>query len=102
MQEETKVIEARAAELVVAELGALTACRRDIPGAPDRTHDFDIIFSNRHAEPLEVTRHLDDVVMKSLRRSGFGLFSIEANVQHLWRVTGHQTTNDGDPRPAAV
>jgi hypothetical protein len=96
MQEDRKAIEARAAELVVAELGALRASRRDIPGAPDRTHDFDVIFRDQHAEPLEVTRHLDDIVMKSLRRSSFGRFSIDANVQHLWRVTGHQTTRDRD------
>jgi hypothetical protein len=96
MQEGTQAVEARAAELVVAELGALTACRRDIAGAPDRTHDFDIIFRDRPAEPLEVTRHLDDIVMKSLHRSDFGLFSIEADLQHHWRVTGHQTINDRD------
>jgi hypothetical protein len=96
MQEGTSAIEVRAAELVVAELGALTASRRDIPGAPDGTHDFDIIFRDGDAEPLEVTRHLDDIVMKSLRRSDFGLFSIDANVQHLWRVTAHQTAIDRD------
>jgi hypothetical protein len=92
-------VEERAATMVVSELGALRWERRDVPGAPPRTYDFDIVFAG-HVEPLEVTTSLDEQVMTTFKRTG-GVMTIAANVQRLWFVSGEETWTDatGKKRP---
>jgi hypothetical protein len=90
-------LEERAAQLVVDELGAGSYEALDIPGAPDNTRDFEILFTDGHREPLEVTTNLDTTVMKSLGRTGGGIIELDADVARLWRSRARQH----GPTPAA-
>jgi hypothetical protein len=86
---EKEELEERAATMVVEEFGAVRFEKRDLPGGPSRTRDFEIVFADGHEEPLEVTTNLDTVVMNALERTDGG----NANVKHLWIVSGHGTTS---------
>jgi hypothetical protein len=94
-------LENRAAAMVVDELAALQFEKRDIPGAPPSTHDFDIVFADGRTEPLEVTTNLDTTVMKALHRADGGVFELEANVRRLWMVSGTETFTDATGAPLA-
>lgn len=83
-----------AAELVVAELGALRAERRDVPGAQDRTRDYDVVFGDGHDEPIEITTNLDRATMSALGRTDGGVLELSGNVKRLWMVTGSATYTD--------
>jgi hypothetical protein len=48
-------LEERAATMVVEQLGAVRFTKRDLPGGPSNTRDFDIVFADGYEEPLEVT-----------------------------------------------
>jgi hypothetical protein len=87
-------LEQHAAEMVVAELGAVGAQKRDMPGAPSGTRDYDVLFADGHEEPLEVTTNLDRSVMNALQRTDGGVLKLDANVQRLWMVVGSQTWTD--------
>lgn len=60
-------VEVTAAAIAASVLGA-RAERRDMGGSQVR--DFDLIFSDRHVEPLEVTRHFDQAAMETWERLG--------------------------------
>ena len=94
-------LEERAAQLVVDELGAGSYEALDIPGAPDNSRDFEILFTDGHREPLEVTTNLDTTVMKSLGRTGGGIIELDADVARLWMVTSEATWTDtrGETQP---
>jgi hypothetical protein len=94
-------LEERAAAMVVAELRAVGAQKRDVPGAPSRTRDYDVVFADGHEEPLEVTSNLDTSVMNALRRTDGGLLELDADVQLLWVVVGSHTWTDqsGERKP---
>lgn len=87
-------LEELAAELVVVELGAVSYVRRDVPGAPGKTRDFDIVFADGHEEPLEVTTNLDTRVMVSLDRTDDGILAVAAAVQRMWIIPGAATWTD--------
>lgn len=94
-------LEEHAAEMVVAELGAVGAEKRDLPRAPSGTRDYDVVFADGHEEPLEVTTNLDKSVMNALQRTNGGVLELDANVQRLWMVVGSHTWTDenGAPEP---
>ena len=87
-------LERRAAAMVVEELSAVRFVKRDVPGAPPGTRDFDIVFADGHEEPLEVTTNLDSVVMRAFGRADGGAFDLPANVRRFWIVSGNQTHID--------
>jgi hypothetical protein len=96
-------LEERAAEMVVAELGAVCAQMRDLPGAPSGTRDYDVVFADGHEEPLEVTSNLDKSVMHALHRTHGGVLKLDANVQGLWMVVGsHTWTDENGPRSPSI
>jgi hypothetical protein len=63
-----KEIETRAADLVVAELGALRWELRDSRELGVQMRDFDIVFADGHEEPLEVTTSADSLVVNTMQR----------------------------------
>lgn len=98
-----RALEHRCAAIVVEELGAERSIRREVPGAPDGTRDYDIVFADDHEEPLEVTTNFDDAVMTSIARTGdaSGVVSIEAKVKLRWMLAAAETTSSstGDKLP---
>jgi len=84
-------IERRAASLVVAELGALQWKSRDMRDGT-QMRDFDVMFADGHAEPLEVTTSADPNVMNTMNRME-GKNRITANVRRSWLVSAHTYTS---------
>jgi hypothetical protein len=80
-----KELETRAADLVVAELGAARWELRDTPGLGVQMRDYDVIFADGHEEPLEVTTSADPLVLKAMGRME-GKTQIPANVKRVVRV----------------
>jgi hypothetical protein len=87
-------LEEHAADMVVAELSAIGARKRDTPGAPSGTRDYNVVFADGHEEPLEVTTNLDKSVMNALQRTDGGVLELDADVQRLWIVVGSHTWTD--------
>jgi hypothetical protein len=82
-----------------AVLGA-RAIHRDTNRAKPGTRDFDLEFSDRRLEPLEVTEHIDEAFRHSadrIRRS----VPIPAQVGRNWRVSV-PPTHDGSPLDVAA
>jgi hypothetical protein len=63
-----KALEKTAADLVVAELGAARWELRDTAGLGIQIRDYDIVFPDRHEEPLEVTTSADPLVLNTMHR----------------------------------
>jgi hypothetical protein len=84
-------IERRAASLVVAELGALQWKSRDMRDGT-QMRDFDVMFADGHAEPLEVTTSADPNVMNTMNRME-GKNRITSNVRCSWLVSAHTYTS---------
>jgi hypothetical protein len=85
----TREIERRAADLVVAELGALRWEPRDIRDGT-QMRDFDVVFDD-HEEPLEVTTSADANVAATMNRMN-GNNHIRADVRRTWMVTAPYTS----------
>lgn len=98
-------MERTAAELVVAELGAVRAVVRDTGNAGDRICDFDIEFADGHTEPLEVTSNADSQVMQARARTD-GQNWVPAAVDRVWAVMEPKPipmrAARGAPRPARL
>jgi hypothetical protein len=84
-------IERSAASLVVAELGALRWEPRDMRDGT-QMRDFDVVFADGHAEPLEVTTSADPNVMNTMNRME-GKNRITARVRRSWMVAAHTRTS---------
>ncbi len=84
-------IERQAANLVVAELGALRWKLRDMGGGI-QMRDFDLIFEDGHEEPLEVTTSADPNVMNTMNRME-GNNRIKADVRRTWMVSSMRYTS---------
>jgi hypothetical protein len=75
-------IELRAAAAAASVLGAKLV-RRDIPGAPSGTRDFDLVLTDESIEPLEVTRHADELAWRSWERIKSGLLPAPS-LRRVW------------------
>lgn len=88
-----KEIEHAAAELVVSALGALRAERRDTGGG-EQVRDFDIIFEDGHAEPLEITLDAQDTVVQTWDRLDRAN-ELEADLSRYWMTSPSLYDRDG-------
>jgi hypothetical protein len=85
-------IEWNAAAVVVAALGADRAEQRDMGG--EQLRDFDIVFSDGHAEPLEVTLDAQEAVMQTWDRLDRAN-ELDADLSRLWLISPDFYDKDG-------
>jgi hypothetical protein len=88
-----KELETRAADLVVAELGAARWELRDTGKLGIQMRDFDIVFADGHEEPLEVTASADPMVLNTMHRME-GKNRIPASVRRSWLASAPFTSTD--------
>ena len=60
----------KCAEQIVGEKTGGTTRTRDVPGAPDGTHDFDVVLPGGYVIAVEATTHADSGQLDSTRQSG--------------------------------
>ncbi len=58
-----KMTENAAADVVAHQMDAQVV-RRDCPGAPDGTHDFDLLYTNGKVAALEITTAASELILK--------------------------------------
>ena len=76
--------EIAAAEIVAAYLDGNPEAR-DVEGAPDKKHDFDVVLRTGQRIALEVTAAVDEARV-SLDHAAFGKDWFEATLAHDWWV----------------
>jgi hypothetical protein len=88
-----KELERRAADLVVAELGAARWELRDTGKLGIQMRDYDVIFADGHCEPLEVTTDADRNVLNTMARME-GNHRIAHSGERVWSVAVPNTSTD--------
>jgi hypothetical protein len=95
-----KELETLAADLVVAELGAVRWKLRDRPGLGIQMRDYDVIFADRHCEPLEVTTDADRNVLNTMARME-GNHRIAHSGERVWAVSVPNMSTDAAGKKTA-
>jgi hypothetical protein len=85
-REDKARLEEWAAAYAAEALSAATFERRDM-NTGEQIRDFDLIFADGHAEPLEVTIHADEVIVRTMGRLKRGPRELKADVANLWMVS---------------
>jgi hypothetical protein len=93
-------LEKRAADLVVAELGAARWKLRDTGKLGIQMRDYDVIFADGHCEPLEVTTDADRSVLNTMARME-GNHRIAYSGERVWAVSVPNTSTDAAGKKTA-
>jgi len=80
---ELRTDEEAAGKIVAQQLGG-TAVPRDVPGAANATHDFDIELSDGRRIPLEVTSATDEAIEALCRVALEKVWEAPSLVHHWW------------------
>ncbi len=94
-------MEDRAAAAAAFVLGA--KAQRCDTGRRQQMRDFDLVFDDRHREPLEVTQHAHEPTWGTLARLPEGGFDAD-ELDHVWTVwiPEYEPRRDGADRPYDV
>jgi hypothetical protein len=95
-----KELETHAADLVVAELGAVRWKLRDTGKLGIQMRDYDVIFADGHSEPLEITTDADRNVVTTMARVE-GNHRIAHSGERVWAVPVPNTSTDAAGRKTA-
>ena len=85
-REDKARLEEWAAAYAAEALSATTFKQRDM-NTGDQIRDFDLIFDDDPPEPLEVTIHADEVIVRTMGRLKRGPRELKADVANLWWVS---------------
>jgi hypothetical protein len=85
-REDKARLEERAAAYAPEALSA-TMFERCDTNTGEQIRDFDLIFADDHPEPLEVTIHADEVIVRTMGRLRRGPRELKGDVANLWMVS---------------